>query len=184
MLGIVKQLLERRPHLAWRKTKHGTNPVERAVLDNNLDLVKIFLEFNDNLAYMKNEPKGNTLFLIAVQKGHLSIAKEIINTCPDSVYIPNKLGKNALHDAIYYEKPDIVDYILRTPQLHRLMNQADNNGELPLFAAANKCDPKLLRSLITHTGQDHTARNVDACHALRIVYGKKSLWNTLKWVSN
>ncbi|KAF3338821.1 Ankyrin repeat-containing protein [Carex littledalei] len=43
------------------------------------------------------------------------------------------------------------------------------------------CDPKLLRSLMTHTGQDYTARNVDGCHALSIVYGQTSLWNTLKW---
>ncbi|XP_078151151.1 protein ACCELERATED CELL DEATH 6-like [Carex rostrata] len=179
--GIVKQLLERRPHLAWRTNKYQTNPVQRAVLDNNLDLVKIFLEFDDNFAYLKNEITGNTLFLMAMQKGYLSIAKEILNTCPDSVYIPDKFGQNALHHAIYFENPDIVHYILRTPQLHRLMNQADNNGNLPLHQAARMCDPKFLHSLITHTGQDYTARNVNGNHAFYIVHAQQSLWNTLKW---
>ncbi|XP_078150835.1 protein ACCELERATED CELL DEATH 6-like [Carex rostrata] len=179
--GIVKQLLEGQSQLAYHKDKNGSNPMLRAVLENKLMLVKIFLEYDPNLAYIKHEPTGYTPFMTAVEKGYLPIAKEIMSTCPDSVYTPDKDGFNALHEAIYCEKPHLVDYILRTTQLHRLINQAENNGELPLHVAARKCDPKILRSLLTHAGQDYTAVNVYNNHAVNEIYGEKKLWKTLKW---
>ncbi|XP_078150827.1 ankyrin repeat-containing protein At2g01680-like [Carex rostrata] len=113
--------------------------------------------------------------------GFLSIAKEIMNTCPDSIYTPDKLGHSALHLAIFLENPNSVDYILSTPQLHRLINQAENSGVHPLHSAAFKCDPKLLRSLLTQAGQDYTAVNNQANTALNKVIQQTDLWKTLKW---
>ncbi|XP_078150841.1 uncharacterized protein LOC144546193 [Carex rostrata] len=179
--GIVQQLLEGRSQLAYHNDKGGNNPIYRAVIENKLMLVKIFLEYDPNLAYIKHETIGNTPFLEAVAQGYLPIAKEIISTCPDSVYTPNKNGNNALHLAIWYEKPHLVDYILQTIQLHRLINQAKNNGDLPLHEAALKCDPKIIRSLLTHAGQDYTAVNVYNNHAVNVVYAQTALWKTLKW---
>ncbi|XP_078150895.1 protein ACCELERATED CELL DEATH 6-like [Carex rostrata] len=138
-------------------------------------------EYDPNLAYIKHEPSGNTPFITAVAEGYLPIAKEIMSTCLDSVYTPDKNGLNALHTAIFFENPHLVDYILITTQLHRLINQAKNNGDLPLHEAACKCDPKILRSLLTHAGQDYTAVNVYNNHAVNEVYAKTSLWKTLKW---
>ncbi|XP_078150828.1 uncharacterized protein LOC144546179 [Carex rostrata] len=179
--GIVKQLLEGRPQLAYHMDKRGNSPLHRAVIENKFVLVNIFLEYDPNLARIKHESTGNTPFIEAVAKGYVSIAKEIMSTCPDSVYTPDKHGCNALHFAIRFEKPHLVDYILRTPQLHRLINQANNDGVLPLHDAACKCDPELLRSLLTHAGQDFTAVNVSGGQAVDVVYGQTTLWKTLKW---
>jgi len=175
--------LERRPQLAYQKDKSGYTPFVRAVINNNLELVKIFLEFDDNFAYMKHPLKDATPFITAVQLGHQSIAQEIMNTCPDSVYISSTDGQNALHYAVEFEKPDIIDYIVRTPQLHRLINQADYIGELPLHNAASKCNPKILRSLLTHAEQDYTAFNFFGNNAVNRAHAQKALWKTLKWVS-
>ncbi|XP_078150897.1 protein ACCELERATED CELL DEATH 6-like [Carex rostrata] len=171
--GILKQLLVGQSQLAYHKDKDGVNPMNRAVLENKLMSVKIFLEYDPNLAYIEHEPTGKTPFLTAVSEGYLPIVKEIMSTCPDSVYTPDKNGNNALHYAIYYEKPHLIDYILSTPQIHRFINQPNNSGNLPLHEAAQKCDPKILHSLLTHAGQDYTA--------VGLVYGQKTLWKTLKW---
>ncbi|XP_078150830.1 protein ACCELERATED CELL DEATH 6-like [Carex rostrata] len=179
--GILKQLLEGRSQLAYHKEKDGNNPMHRAVIENKLMLVKIFLEYDPNLAYIRHEPTGNTPFITAVLKGYLPIAEEIMSTCPDSVYTPDKDGDSALHNAILEEKQHLVDCILTTPQLHRFINQANNDGDLPLHQAARKCDPKNLRSLLTHTGQDYTAVNVSNSHAVDVVYRQTTLWKTLKW---
>ncbi|XP_078151168.1 protein ACCELERATED CELL DEATH 6-like [Carex rostrata] len=104
-----------------------------------------------------------------------------MNTCPDSIYTPIGTGDSALHLAIRDEKPDSVNYILSTPQLHRFINQANKNGELPLHSAARKCDPKLLRSLLTQAGQDYTAINLGNSTAIGLVYLQTTLWKTLKW---
>ena len=155
----------------------------RAIIDNNLEVVKIFLEFDHNLAYIKDEKTGNTPFILAAERGYVSIAKEIMSICPDSVYTPDKDGNSALNNAILSEKADFIDHILITPQLHRFINQGNNEGSLPLHLAAQKCDPKLLRSLLAHARQDYTAVNVNNGNATNIVYGKTHLWKTLKWVS-
>lgn len=180
--GIAEQLLEGRPQLAYRKDTDGFNPLHRATIENNIDLVKILLEYDPNLAYTKNESSGNTSFILAAHLGYVPIAKEIMGTCPNSVFIADKNGDNALHHAICFEKPDVFNYILGVPKLRMLINQANNQGITPLFFAADKCDPKLLHSLLSLEGQDYTAVNVFASHALNVVYGKKALWKTLQWV--
>ncbi|XP_078151153.1 protein ACCELERATED CELL DEATH 6-like [Carex rostrata] len=130
---------------------------------------------------MRHAKLGSTPFIIAAQMGHLSIAKEILNTCPDSVYITSISGENALHHAIQNEKLDIINYIVRTPQLHRFINQADYKGQLPLHLAASKCNPKILRSLLTHAEQDCTAFNFLGDNAVTRAHAQKALWKTLKW---
>ena len=177
------QLLRGRPQLVYSKGLDGDHPLERAVFHNNLELVKIFLEYDPNLAYIKNEKTQNTPFITAAQIGLLSIAEEIMRACPDSVYTPNKNGHSALQEAIGYEQLEFVDYIIKTPQLHRLINQATDNGSLPLHNAARMCNPKLLRSLLSHAGQYYTAVNVARENAVSIVHAKTDLLKTLKWVN-
>jgi len=103
----------------------------RAVLDNKLMSVKIFLEYDPNLAYIKHEPTGQTPFISAVSNGFVLIAKEIMNTCPDSVYTPSNVGDNALHFAIFQEKPDLVDYILSTPSFIGLLTKQTTMATFP-----------------------------------------------------
>jgi Ankyrin repeats (many copies) len=72
------------------------------------------------------------------------------------------------------------------PQLHRLINQATNRGSLPLHYAADKCETRLLRSLLSHQGQDYTAVDVNNNHAINNVKGQTALMalmKTLIWAS-
>ncbi|XP_078150748.1 uncharacterized protein LOC144546090 [Carex rostrata] len=177
--SIVKQMLKKRPQLAYHKETSGRNPLHGAIFQNNLELVKLFLEYDPNLAYIKTERL--TPFIIAVQKGFVSIAKEIMSVCPDSIYALDINGDNALMHAINFEKLDSFDYILKTSQVHRQINQANNNGMRPLHRAAMQCDPKLVRSLLAHKGQDYTAVDKSASTAVNTVYHQHEFWKTLKW---
>lgn len=177
-------LLKGRPRLAYHKNKNGNAPLGSVACDGNVEIVKSLLEHDPNLAYIVNEKTGQTPFLLAAFKGFVPVAEEIVDACPDSAYITNKkYGTNALHQAIFFDRPNFVDYILRTPQLHRLINQADNNGDLPLHYAARDCKPEILRSLLSHKRQDYTAVNAKKLNAVDIVYGKTHLFKTLKWVN-
>lgn len=178
------QLLVGRQQLAYSKDTLGVTPLQAAVIHNNLKLVKILLIYDPNLAYIKGGTDGNTPFMSAVQIGFVSIAEAIMRASPDSVYTPNKNGFNALHEAIRYEHQDIINFILRMPQLRRLINLADNQGNLPLHHAAARCKPKFLRSLLAHARQDYTAVDADSKTAVNIVYGQTDLLKTLKWVSS
>ena len=128
--GVIKLLLSSQPQLAYIKDKNGFTPVQTAVLENNLELVKIFLEFDLNLAYIKNEQTEHSLFIMAAREGFVSIALEIMNYSPDSVYTPCKDGYSALHHAIVCGNQDFINYILSTPRLHRFVNQATDQGSI------------------------------------------------------
>ncbi|KAJ3686504.1 hypothetical protein LUZ61_015668 [Rhynchospora tenuis] len=178
---MVEQLLKARPELGNQVEETGFTPLAFAVLNNNIDIVKIFLEHDPNLAYIKCERQGFTPFLVAAEDGFVPIAKELISSCPDSAYITDEERSNALHRAVLKEQLVFVDFILRTPQLHRFVNQANIHGDLPLHHAAALCNPKILRSLLSHKGQDYTATSGRNFNALDYVVGKESLMKTIKW---
>ncbi|KAJ4805847.1 Ankyrin repeat-containing protein [Rhynchospora pubera] len=181
--GIFEILLQARPNLAESITGDGLTPLTACMPE--LRTFKKLLEHDPFLVYVKNCGKhygGLTPFLVAAQLGLVSIAKEIITVCPDSAYITdNMTGANALHIAIRYEQESFVDFILKTPHLHRLINQVDRKGRFPLHIAAKMCNPQILRSLILHKRQDCTAINAQCRSAVDIVCQRESLWKSLKW---
>jgi hypothetical protein len=182
---IIKQLLKGRPELAYRIAKNGFAPLGSAVVCGNIEIVKIFLEHDPYLACIgKNEDEhiGHP-FLVAASCGLVSIAEEIIRVCPDSAYASTTgIGSNAAHIAISNDKLCFLDYIIRTPQLHRLINQADFDGDLPLHIAAGGCKPMFLRSLMNYKRQDYTAVNARNNNVVDITTRKPELTKTLKWV--
>ncbi|KAJ3691414.1 hypothetical protein LUZ61_020578 [Rhynchospora tenuis] len=179
---ITELLLEKRSKLASHASKDGSTPLGFSVANNNLKIVKILLKHDPNLAYLENTVTGRTPFLVAAIYGFVPIAEEIISACPDSAYTTSKkLSENGLHEAINHEQQNFVDFILRTPQLHRLINQVDKNGNLPIHSAAAQCNPDILRPLLSHKEQDYSALNVKSFHAVDMVFGRKKLWKTLKW---
>jgi ankyrin repeat protein len=183
---IIKRLLKGRPEQAYRiDANFGHAPLGSAVTSGNVEIVKIFLEHDHNLAYIGSKETNNMghPFLVAACCGLVSVAKEIIRACPDSAYASTSdMGNNALHVAIYNDKPCFVDYILRTPQLHRLINQADFQGHLPLHGAAGCCNPMLLRSLLNYKRQDYTDVNAWNRNVVDITTSQTNLTKTLKWV--
>ncbi|KAJ3687645.1 hypothetical protein LUZ61_016809 [Rhynchospora tenuis] len=203
---IIEKLLNKgRPKLAHHRNEDGYTPLICAVSNNSLEIVKIFLRHNPNLAYDKSEatgdkseetgeesgetgdesgetgPTGLTPFLAAALYGFVPIAKEILRTCPDSAYITDDDSQNALHIAINSEKLQFVEFILSTPQLHRLINQDDVDGNLPLHSAAILCNSQILRSLLNHKGQDYSARTATGNNAVDTVMAAENEMKTLKW---
>ncbi|KAF3341460.1 ankyrin repeat-containing protein [Carex littledalei] len=184
--AIVNILLEKVPKLAECQDAMGMTPLQRAINHNNLEMVDILLNSNPKLAYIRNEKTTDTPFIMAAENGFVPIAKLIMKICPDAAYTPNKDGHSALHVAIKNEKSDFVNYILREPLLQRLINQADNTGSLPLHRAAEVCDPKLIRSLLTDEidRHDQTAVNVGSYTAVHNVTVQTALSKTLKWIES
>lgn len=194
--GIVNKMLKKRPHLASRVC-NGDTPLTLAIATDNLEMVETFMRHDPNLAYINCEACSSdgeedeshdhthSPFILAVSLGRVEIAKEIASHCPDSAYYRSGLDKlNALHQAVKKENPKMVEYLLRTPQFQRLINQADSSGKLPLHCAAWMCNTELLGSLLKHEAQDCTAVTADNKSAFDLVYSRKDLCTTRKWVIN
>ncbi|KAJ3690712.1 hypothetical protein LUZ61_019876 [Rhynchospora tenuis] len=180
---ITKQLLKGRPALAYYVAENNTTPLSIAVINNDLEIIKMLLEHDANMPYVMDERVPSPILPAATQ-GWVEAAKMIISACPDSAYATNKHYYNALHLAINNERQEFVDFILRTPQLHRLINQPDENGELPLHHAARLCNPEILRSLLSHKGQDYTAVSLKNLNAVDMTFGQDQKLKTLKWTES
>ncbi|KAJ3686179.1 hypothetical protein LUZ61_015343 [Rhynchospora tenuis] len=186
--AIFEKLLRERPELAHRTSEEGLTPLTACMTEHNT--IKILLEYDPFLAYVKNrgDPEaygGFSPFLVAAQLGLVPVAQEIITACPDSAYLTDeKTKENALHIAIRYNQKEFVNFILNTRLLHRLINQVDHKGQLPLHIAAKMCNPEILRCLIAHERQDSTAINAKCHSAVDIVCERKKLWSTLKWAES
>ncbi|KAJ4761319.1 ankyrin repeat family protein [Rhynchospora pubera] len=180
---ITKQLLKGRPALAYYVAENNSTPLIIAVFNNDLETIKLFLEHDANMPYVMDERVPAPILWAATQ-GWVAAAKMIISACPDSAYATNKNSANALHIAIQSEHQEFVDFILQTPQLHRLVNQPNKDGDLPLHLAAQLCNPEILRSLLSHKGQDYTAVSLKNFNAVDLTFGQDQKLKTLKWTES
>ncbi|XP_073116087.1 uncharacterized protein [Elaeis guineensis] len=141
-------------------------------------MVQLFLRFDPSVAYLVNN--GGSAFHYAARLGHLRIAEELIRRCPDSAFVVDSDGRNALHVAIVEEQVDFVRYILKTPALHGLLNQPDRNKDTPLHLPAERCNPEILRAMLAHESVDRAALS-DNRSALDTFFRKVEPAKTLKW---
>uniref|UniRef100_A0A6I9QLN9 Ankyrin repeat-containing protein At5g02620-like n=1 Tax=Elaeis guineensis var. tenera TaxID=51953 RepID=A0A6I9QLN9_ELAGV len=176
--GIVETWLRLRPELAGAEDHHGTVAFIHAVVGNKLEMVQLFLKFDPSVAYLVNN--GGSAFHYAARLGHLRIAEELIRRCPDSAFVVDCDGRNALHVAIVEEQVDFVRYILKTPALHGLLNQPDRNKDTPLHLAAERCNPEILRAMWAHESVDRAALSGNRS-ALDTFFREVEPAKTLKW---
>ncbi|KAJ4818614.1 Ankyrin repeat family protein [Rhynchospora pubera] len=68
-------------------------------------------------------------------------------------------GWTILHEAVSVLNEEFVEFILNTPQLHKLINMRDKYGDTALHIAVRKCDPNIVRALLAHKAIDLTVLN-------------------------
>ncbi|KAM1795811.1 hypothetical protein ACFX11_036115 [Malus domestica] len=91
--------------------------------------------------------------------GHTKIIEELIRCCPDTCDLVNHKGQTALHAAVLGEKINVVKYVLKTPKLARLINEADNDGNTPWDLAAVRENSKIVAILSRDSRLNRTAMN-------------------------
>ncbi|XP_038987521.1 protein ACCELERATED CELL DEATH 6-like isoform X1 [Phoenix dactylifera] len=176
--GIVETLLRERPELAKAQNDHGTIALVHAAVGNKLEMLRLHLRFDPSLAYIMNQQFS--AFHYAARLGYVRIAEELIRHCPDSGFLVDRQGRNALHLAIIEGQVDFVKYILKTPALHGLLNQPDDDGSAPLHLAAETCNPEILRALLAYERVDRAALK-GRFSALDIFFDRVEPAKTLKW---
>ncbi|KAF3338825.1 ankyrin repeat-containing protein [Carex littledalei] len=136
--------------------------------------------------------------LKACNKGDFSLCNSLVLADPDILLSTTPHKNNCLHIATMLGHHEFAREVWsRAPSLFSGTNV---DGETPLIAAlmaanlslasdivtaaTQKCNPELLRSLLTHAEQDYTAVDVNGNHAVNYVYEQEDSWKTLKWVMN
>ncbi|KAJ1685339.1 hypothetical protein LUZ63_016729 [Rhynchospora breviuscula] len=148
-LGIIRTIMGSHPELAREENKSGQTPVHYAVYRNQTDVIRVILGFDRSLGYLVNSMKGNPLLVSAASRGHIVVAQEILNHCPDAPY-SNSANTTILHQAVIYDRVKFVEFILQNRQLDKLINIRDRDGFTALHYAVKSCNPKIVRALLIH----------------------------------
>lgn len=127
-------------------------------------LIEQLLSRSTSAAYLR------TLLLKAASSGDVSVLKEILRKCPNTIQLCDLAGKNALHLAMLNNTELNVKAFLSLPRIMELVNEPDNEGNTQLHLETMNHKYKLVKKLISTKvkGVDLRAKNQNDKTALDI----------------
>ncbi|KAF7033900.1 hypothetical protein CFC21_044968 [Triticum aestivum] len=153
---IAKTIMATRPLLATEKSNDSKTPVHIAVIMDKIEVLRIFLEHDWSLGHVTHkEEYVSSLLFTAACRGNVGIARELLKHCPDAPYRLES-GKTCLHVAVEGGHTEFVQFLLKEPQLQKLVNMRDGNGKTALHHAVNRCNPKIVAALLSRKETNFT----------------------------
>ncbi|CAA2995777.1 ACCELERATED CELL DEATH 6 [Olea europaea subsp. europaea] len=146
-IDVLNLLWERYQSSFQSRSGNGKNPLHVAVCTEYKDGVNFLLSKHHYLAYQKDK-RGFFPIHSASQKGFIDIIKLILQNRPDTRELLATRGQNILHIAARSGNYKIVDFMLKMPELEKLINEKDADGNTPLHLATICGYPKLVHTLI------------------------------------
>ncbi|KAL3727259.1 hypothetical protein ACJRO7_032057 [Eucalyptus globulus] len=146
-LEMLKKISKLKRELFDLSGVGGRTPLHLAAYVNYVDGVKFLADEFASSAFEDDED-GYLPIHVACMLGHLEIMKELLRHWPDPEELQSlKEGQNILHIAAKYGRTSVVNYILGDPELEKLINAKDKEGNTPLHVATLEWQTKVLRSL-------------------------------------
>lgn len=179
--GIAKKIMEKRPLLAREESKAHVTPLLQAVLWDKVDVLRVMLEHDWSLGYILSTAYDNPLLTNAAYRGHVGVARELLDRCPHAPY-RNTNDWTCLHEAVCRGHTEFVEFILREPQLRKLVNMRDGDGKTALHYAVQKCNPKIVAALLFHKDIDFTMLDNTGNEAAWELRNATDYAKTLNWV--
>jgi ankyrin repeat protein len=178
--------MKTRPGLAREENKANRTPMHLAVFWDKINVLRVLLEHDPSLGYVVSSEKEDIpLINFAAHEGNVSAARELLKHCPDAPY-RDASGFTCLHHAIcsMTEQTEFVEFVLGSPQLRKLVNMRDSDGETPLHLAVRMCNPKIVAALLRHNKDiDVTMlHNTGEPAFSRLVHEADEDAKTLNWV--
>ncbi|CAN6684365.1 unnamed protein product [Malus baccata var. baccata] len=159
--GIVQSMVSKNPGIIEEVDEIGWTPLHYASLRGNLKAAQLLIQNSNSTSYISDK-LGMSALHVAAYEGHIQIIEELIRRCPDTCDLVNHKGQTALHAAVLGEKINVVTYVLKTPKLARLINEADNDGNTPWHLAAICKNKKIVAILGRDSRLNRTAVNKES----------------------
>ncbi|XP_058087969.1 protein ACCELERATED CELL DEATH 6-like [Magnolia sinica] len=164
---IMMKLLEQKPDLIKQADTYGSTPLHYAAYFGKLTMVHGLLQTDTSIAYLLDNDGYSPIHMAAINN-HTDIIQELILRCPDSGELLDRRGRNVLHIAVERDKPNVVEYILKTAELEELINEPDSDGNTPLHVAIINRHLSIVYLLAAHDSVDMRAVNREGLTALDI----------------
>jgi len=125
------------------------------VYKGDIDAVKNLLQENPDVQLDWKLPDGTTALFMAVEKGHIDIARLLLGHNAD-VNATHRGGSNPLHLAVQGNSHQMIELLL---QSGCDVNATNALGETALFAAAGKGDLKTVELLLKYRADTNIAKH-------------------------
>uniref|UniRef100_A0ACD5U8D4 Uncharacterized protein n=1 Tax=Avena sativa TaxID=4498 RepID=A0ACD5U8D4_AVESA len=148
---MTQELLQWNPALAKEVDDSGSTPLHYVASAGNISALKLLLRYDTSPAYV---PDSNGLFPvhIAAKMGYGQLIYELSKHCPDFDEKLDSKGRNFLHIAVEHKKWKVVWHFSGTPELERMMNVMDYEGNTALHLAVKNADQMIVSLLMSNKG--------------------------------
>jgi ankyrin repeat protein len=163
-------MVSKKPEMIRKVDELGWTPLHYAAFRGNVEATRSLIGRDSSAAYILDK-SGMSALHVAAYAGSIKVMKELIRLRPDTCDLLNHKGQTVLHAAVLGEKTSVIKYILKTPELAGLVNEADKDGNTHLHVAALKRNTKVMRILARDPKVDKTATNNHHSKAADIFVG-------------
>ncbi|XP_050368894.1 ankyrin repeat-containing protein ITN1-like [Argentina anserina] len=173
--GLVRSMVSKSPEMIREVDALGWTPLHYAAMKGHTVITPELLDGDSSACYILDK-SGMSALHVAAYTGHTNVIEEVIRCRPDTCDLLNDKGQTILHVAVLGEQRSVVKYILKTPKLAGLTNEADEDGNTPLHLAAICENRKLVITLAHDRKVDKTAINNDLSKVVDILLGGSNLF--------
>lgn len=185
---ILYAILERDSQFIHLVDDEGRPPLHFAAYMGYLEEVRYLLGISP-LSAVERDKNGFFPLHIASIKGYINIMHELFPYCHDPEEMLDHKRRNILHLAAKNGKYKVVNYIIKTIKLEKLINERDEEGNTPLHLATMHWHPKIVTALVWCKEVVLTLVNNDGMTALDAAeydmermppFRKRLTWTALK----
>ncbi|XP_078149942.1 protein ACCELERATED CELL DEATH 6-like isoform X2 [Carex rostrata] len=175
---ITSMLLDWKAELANKKDASGSTPVHYAASSGDVTTVNTILDRVPLAVYIQDQ-EGSSPLHVAARMCNCSAISCMIDICPDSFELCNNHGQNFLHIVAQHGGKEInlnghdlkniisiINLVSRKPDLKKLVNERDNEGNTPLHYASMNGFTEVILHLLKVSEADTTLMNNEGKTAL------------------
>ncbi|KAF3339015.1 ankyrin repeat-containing protein [Carex littledalei] len=164
---------------AWKKLDvSGSTPIHYAASSGDVTIIKSILDRAPLAVYIQDQ-EGSSPLHVAARMRHYSAISCLIDHCPDSFEIRDNHGQNFLHIVAQHGGRDmnlnrqdlkniisIINLVSHKPDMKRLVNERDNDGNTPLHFASMNGFSEVILHFLKASKADTTVMNNEGKTAL------------------
>ncbi|KAL6863717.1 hypothetical protein ACP4OV_016620 [Aristida adscensionis] len=142
-------IMNNRPAMATEENSHNQTPMHLAAALGGKETLIAMLEKDRSLGYTISTT-GDPILMQAAIRGHVDVARELLQRCPDAPYRNHNTGMTCLHEAVNTSHIQFVKFILEEKWLRRLINMKDGQGNSALHLAVGQSNSEMVSVLLGH----------------------------------